>query len=554
MKLHNKYGYGQLFCFSGLDGATSRCDDFVAMMLDEPITLRFHFDKTITLKLPLNKNAVFNAVTGDILDGEDFFVAFLDKSTIVGKTLVQPLVLSEGGHRVKQEGITQRILTNFASFYLTTEKKGEFYYFTFSYRVRNTKVLTETELDDLKQKRLAYFSALPVCKDERYEQLYYKCLSINKENIYSPEGEIACRWTTPDRVPHRFMWLWDSVFHAMAFAQYDVEMAKDCIRAVLSTQEESGFISHMMGIEGGFSNVTQPQVLSWGVWNVYQKDKDLEYLKECAPALKKFLIWTMENRDKNNNGLLEWFTEPDYTECKCGESGLDNSPRFDFDVELDAIDFSTYLCNDAKYLALIYKALGDEENHQYFQSVYEKVKDKINMLCWSEKDGLYYDRLFNGELTGVASPSSFLPMFAGICSQEQADSMVKVLLDEQRFWTAMPVPSMPKDSEFYDIDMWRGCSWLNINYFLMLGLKKYGYNELAEELKNRTLSAVNKWYEETGNLFEFYDADNKICPFYLKRKGEQPNPPDYRQHVHAITDYNWSACFTLLMIQGIDVE
>jgi hypothetical protein len=323
---------------------------------------------------------------------------------------------------------------------------------------------------------------------------------------------------------------------------------------VLSTQEESGFISHMMGVEGGFSNVTQPQVLSWGVWNIYQKDKDLEYLKECAPALKKFLIWTMENRDKNNNGLLEWFTEPDYTECKCGESGLDNSPRFDFDVELDAIDFSTYLCNDAKYLALIYKAIGDEVNYQYFQTVYERVKEKINALCWSEEDGLYYDRLFSGELTGVASPSSFLPMFAGICSQEQADKMVKVLLDEERFWTAMPIPSMPKDSEFYDIDMWRGCSWLNVNYFLMLGLKKYGYDELAEELKNRTLSAVNKWYQETGNLFEFYDADNRICPFYLKRKGEQPNPPDYKQHVHAITDYNWSACFTLLMIQGVVVE
>ena len=50
MKMHNQYGYGQLFCFSGLDGETSRDDDFVAMMMDEPITLRFHFDKTVTLK------------------------------------------------------------------------------------------------------------------------------------------------------------------------------------------------------------------------------------------------------------------------------------------------------------------------------------------------------------------------------------------------------------------------------------------------------------------------------------------------------------------------
>ena len=111
MYLHNHYGYGQLFCFSGLDGATSRADDFVAMMLDEPITLRFHFEKTVTLKLPLGENAVFNAVTGDILDGKDFFVGFLDRNTIVGKSPVKPLVLTQGLyfqfwiHRIFQERI-----------------------------------------------------------------------------------------------------------------------------------------------------------------------------------------------------------------------------------------------------------------------------------------------------------------------------------------------------------------------------------------------------------------------------------------------------------------
>ena len=551
MKMHNMYGYGQLFCFSGLDGETSRTDDFVAMMLDEPITLRFDFIKAVTLKIPVGKEAVFNVVTGDMLDGENFFVAFVDKDTIVGKTPVKPFVLTEGDHRVRLEGHTQKISTNFAYFYLTVEERNGAYYFTFSYRTRNTEVLSQVALDELKKKRLAYFQNMPTCKDEKYEQLYYKCLSINKENVYSAEGEIPCRWTTPDRVPHRFMWLWDSAFHAMAFAEYNVEMAKDCIRAVLSMQEESGFISHMMGIYGGFSNITQPQVLSWGVWSVYQKDKDKEFLRECVPALAKFLIWTMKNRDKNDNGLLEWLTEPDYFECKCGESGLDNCPRFDFDVEMDAIDFSTHLCNDAKYLSMIYDELGDKEHAAYFRSVHESVKDKINECLWCEEDGLYYDRLFDGTLTRVATPSSFLPMFAGICSQEQADKMVKVLLDEKRFWTAMPIPSMPKDSKFYDIDMWRGCSWLNLNYFTMLGLLKYGYTDVAAELRERTLKTVLKWYEKTGNLFEFYDADDEICPFRLKRKGEQPEKPDYREYVHSITDYNWSACFTLMFIQNV---
>ena len=32
MKLHNKYGYGQLFCFSGIDGETSRAELSVMLL------------------------------------------------------------------------------------------------------------------------------------------------------------------------------------------------------------------------------------------------------------------------------------------------------------------------------------------------------------------------------------------------------------------------------------------------------------------------------------------------------------------------------------------
>lgn len=550
MNLHNHYNYGQLFCFSGLDGETSRNNDFVGMLLEEPLTVRFHFDNAVTLRIPLPSNAIFKAITGDMIEGENVFVSFLDKDTVVGKAPVKPIVLTEESCERSIGESPEKFKTSEGEFFLETEEKDGYFYFSFAYK-KAGKILTEQELDDLKSKRYEYFKNLPKCKDTKYEKLYYKCLSINKENVYSAEGKIPCRWSTPDRVPHRFMWLWDSAFHAMAFGQYNVEMAKDCIRAVLSLQREDGFIAHMMSPDGIISNVTQPQVLSWGVWAVYQKDKDKEFLRECVPALAKFLIWTMKNRDKNGNGLLEWFTEPDYTECKCGESGLDNSPRFDYDIELDAIDFSTYLCNDAKYLSMLFEELDEKENATYFRSVHETVKEKINALLWSEEDSLYYDRLFDGRLTRFATPSSFLPMFAGICTQEQADKMVKVLLDENRFWTAMPVPSIPKDNDCYDIDMWRGCSWLNINYFIILGLRKYGYYEIAEELRTRTLNAILKWYEETGNVFEFYDADDSVNPFYLKRKGEQPEKPDYRKHVHSISDYNWSACFTTLMINEI---
>ena len=548
MNIHDIYSYGQLFCFSGLDGETSRRDDFVGMLMEEPITIRFHFDTTVSLCIPLDKKIKFTAVTGDLLCGEDFIVAFKNRRTVVGKAPVKPRVTTEKPSDNQLIGRVLKVVADFGGeFYLDTEEKDGYYYFAFSYGEKG-EIASDKELNSLKENRLAYFVDKPKPTEEKYQKIFTKCLSINKENVYSPEGKIKCRWTTPDRVPHRFMWIWDSVFHAFAFAEYDIEMAKDAIRAVLNMEREDGFIAHMMSPDGFLSEITQPQVLAWGVWHLYQKSADKSFLAECAPKIAKFLRWTIKNRDQNGNGLLEWFTEPDYTECKCGESGLDNSPRFDFDIEMDAVDFSTWLCNDARYLSLIYRELGDVENAEYFKSVYENVKSKMNEKLWCEEDGLYYDTLFNGEFTRVATPASFFPMLAGVCSQEQADKMVKVLLDEKRFWTKMPVPSMPKDSEFYDIDMWRGCSWLNLNYFIIIGLRRYGYFDVAEELRKKTLDVVYEWYEKTGNVFEFYDADNKVCPFNLKRKGEQPPKPDYKKHVHSITDFNWSACFTVLLI------
>ena len=550
LKLHDKYGYGQLFCFSGIEGETSVERAFVGVLMNEPITVRFHFDETITLRIPLPEPVKFSAVTGDTLNGDGFFVAFSDKDTVVGKAVVSPIVFTEGKSERTEENGAEKIETTAGSFFLTVKKTDGYFYFSFAFGKLGT-LMTERELNELKKKRYAYFDRLPKCKDAKYEKLYYKCLSVNKENVCSAEGEIPFRWSTPDRVPHRYMWLWDSGFYAMAFAHYDAETAKDCIRSVLALQREDGFISHMMSPRGRISKVTQPQVLAWSVWAIYQNDKDENFVREVAPAIAQFLVWTMKNRDKNGNGLLEWFTGDDGEDCKCGESGLDNSPRFDFDTEMDAIDFSAYLCNDAKYLSLLFGEIGDRENAEYFASVHESVKEKINALLWSEKDGLYYDRLFDGRLTGFATPSSFLPMFAGICSRERAEKMVRVLTDKEKFLTAMPVPSVPRDSEYYDTDMWRGCVWLNFNYFVIIGLIRYGYDELAEDLRARTLDTVEKWYEKTGNVFEFYDADDVTDPFFLKRKGEPAETPDYKKRIHTICDFNWSACFTMMLINRI---
>lgn len=559
MKYPNKFSYGQMFAFSGLDGESTQAKDFVGVMQNTPVRIRFHLVEWIELRVDVAGEPRFDAVLCDVVEASEqgVKVVFMDKNTVVGYAPTLPTVATEKGAKTENlsyayEGkdVEETVVTTDAgdTVVLRTWASEHGYSFTFSLGVQEVLTYTEQEIDEVVRVRKAYYEDKPKCKDERYEKLYYKCLSVNKVNVHTAEGKIPCMWTTPDRVPHRHMWLWDSVFHALAIVNYNQELAQNCIRAVLSQARKDGFISHMMN-PIDCSDVTQPQVLAWGVWEVYQKTKDQSFLKESVGTLEKYLEWDRKNRDKNGNGLLEWLTEPEDLNCKCGESGLDNSPRFDYDMEMDAIDFSCFQARDAEYLSKIYAELGEKGKAKKWLEYSKYLKEKISAEMYDDETGAFYDKLFDGSLTKVLTPTSFLPLFATACTKEQAKKMVKLLTDKTELWTEVPLATISQKHPTFSTDMWRGGVWLNLNYFVIKGLKNYGYEELAEELKTKTLECVNKWYKKTGAIFEFYDPKNELVPYYCDRKLVARKVPDWRKQVHSIIDYNWSACFTLMFIQ-----
>ena len=551
MKFPDYYGYGQLFAFSGTDGENSHDKDFAGMLMPGKITIRFDAPDAVTLSLSCEEVKP-DAVFSDVITGGGVKIIFYDKNTVIGFFENEINLFSEKKALVKETG-NARILEADGFYYclLTSEKR-----FAFCRKKSEQEALAAAnekigaDIDALCEKRLDYYRNMPACKYKEYEKLYYKCLSINKVNVYSPQGGIDCRATTPDRLPHRHIWLWDSMFHAMAISGYNTELAKESVKAVLQCQRDDGFIPHMIKNRSDISDITQPQVIAWAVLSIYKKDADKSFLIYCADKIAAFLLWFTENRDLNKNGLFEWKTDFANTRCRCDESGMDNSPRFDTTETLDAIDCSCFMVNDCRCLAEIYTILGEGEKAERFNKLAEETAAKINSLLWDENTGAYTDREFSGKLTGVLTCSSFLPLFAGICDEERARKLVSLLLDKDKFASAMPVPSIARDNELYGADMWRGCTWLNYNYFIISGLKRYGYTEFADNLAKTTLEKVNKWFEFTGNVFEFYDAEDKIAPWHLNRKGPQPETPDYRRKYHAITDYNWSASFILMLLRG----
>ncbi|MDQ7817992.1 MAG: trehalase family glycosidase [Melioribacteraceae bacterium] len=593
----NIWSEKQIFAFSALDGQTNYNEPFTTVLLGSHLGIRLQNSGYINENLPIERlNEKHPLWFGFEVDGEyyenlpgkgnnsfdensckivtssiintllrkkniviELKMVFADRNTIVGSVLVsnqstKDVILHVNNWSDSPCKIDNNsIILEKDNFKTTLSFKENFLYenykakasisagiqkiFNFSYRIeystQSVKYI-QYNFDSLFTKRLEPYihNSLKGNQNERIKRTYLKAYSVLRANTESAIDRIKTMWTTPDRIPHRKMWLWDSGFHAMGIKYFDKEWAKNAIKAVLEYQMDDGFIPHIMEPDK-HSNITQPPILAWSVWDVYQTIKDKEFLEYSLPRLKKFLDWIEKNRDKNNNGLFEWYNGD--------ESGMDNSPRFDSDKVFDAIDFSCFVVNDYNYIEKIASEIGDREAAFLYASKRKTLTKNINENLWDSSRSFYYDKYFDGTFSDVKGISSFLPLFANVADKQKADIIISELKVETLWWTDLPLPSVSLQDETFGSNMWRGPVWINYSFFNYIGLLNYGYREMAFELLKRNIEAITKWYFQEGTIFEFYDPLDVTSPKLLPRK----------KTFGAIYEFGWSSSLYIRMVNEL---
>ena len=399
----------------------------------------------------------------------------------------------------------------------------------------------DADLDDAMARRQAWLRrCTPVAGvSAKARRTHARMLSCMKTQVYSPEGRIRHRWTTPDRWPHRRMWLWDSVFHAVGWRHVDAVLARDMISAVLDTQREDGFVAHMMAPDR-VSGITQPPVLALGVKLVHEVAPDRGWVQALYPALCAYVRWDLAHRDSDSDGLVEWAIDGDPA-CRSGESGMDNSPRFDTATQLDAVDFNAFLACECEVLAAFAAELGHADDVDRWQAEHQRLCTLISDRLWSADRRFFVDYdVERQQQSSVLASSGFLPLICGAATAEQAACLAAHLRDPDTFGTAFPVPSIAVcDTAYYAKDMWRGPTWINVNWLIARGLDRYGMHDLAASLRARTTAEIEACCEQFGVPFEFYDDRARVAPPELLRKGRcAPDQSPYHQVIH---DYGWTA-------------
>ncbi len=537
--LPNVFGEGILFAASGFDAPAKWSQPFVAVSIAGP-GLHFHLDKDTKLIVRMTRQEAealkWRLAVNDVLAAEHegdplgLVIAFSGPNLVVGRVPPGARIAQEGG------GYTCALLR---------EAQGDRTQFAFAYEPLGGRAAADAasvglsaSLKTIVENRIAEVRRFPVPPKTmpRVARALLKAYTVMQANTYAAEEPLRTRWTTPSRWPHRDMFLRGSALHSVGLVHLDPAVAKEALLSVFPFQTSEGMIPHRIGLEST-SDHTHPPLVAWAASHVHPHNpgRDREFVTQSFKAADKHVTWILKNRRLGSEWLFAWQSGE--------EAGADNSPRFDEGADFAAVDFACYLANECRMLQRMAQQLGYRETARKWDRTAEAIESATRDHLWDEDRGFFFDRKGpGGEWVDVWTHAGFLPLWAGIATRTQAAQIVRHLRNQDKFWTAMPVPSVAHDDPTFKKDMWRGPTWVDVNYLIIQGLRRYGYKKDAEDLRQRTLYGVIQWYERTGALWEFYDSDGRVPPAGLDRKGRLatgsglPVVSDYHPTAAALAD------------------
>lgn len=382
----------------------------------------------------------------------------------------------------------------------------------------------------------------------QYRQLVKKLILTLQNNWRSAAGGLEHAGLFPSyRSPwFQGFWAWDSWKHATALSVYNPELAKEQVLAMYDYMTESGFIPdavfrNNLYEENNYRN-TKPPLSGWAIWEIYQEDEDLEFVKALYPKIKRQHQWWYSYRDHDQDGICEYgSTDGSLKAAKWG-SGMDNAVRFDnskilknsemaFSLNQESVDLNSYLYAEKIYLAKMAEVLEREADMQKFLAEADRLKQQIQTQFYDEDSGWFYDSSLDGQkLIKVMGPEGWIPLWADIATREQAESVHKNIMDPKLFNTKVPFPTLNASHKKFEPQggYWRGPVWIDQAYFGIMGLKNYGYVNDANKLIYKLI----------------HNAEGVLAPGKSIRENYNPVSGKGLES----RNFSWSAAHYLLML------
>ena len=355
-----------------------------------------------------------------------------------------------------------------------------------------------------------------------------------------PSGIMKHRFIVPGSTYSDSLWDWDSwlvdlALRRVADGEEILPYEQGCVLNFLDAMDARGRMPIMMTPrecstgedENGEEryNIHKPCIAQHALF-ISDACGDVEWLRDRFPRILRFLDWYRENA-LHESGLYVWISD--------NAIGVDNDPCTFYRPRKSSasIYLNCLLYRELLSAAELAARLSRPSEAADLAARAEALKAAIRTHCWDERDGAYYSvdvnlvpidpngtwhagcpRHWSTLLQRFDVWSNFLPLWAGIATEEEARRMVEGhYKNERTFLAPYGVRTLGRQEKMYAIiksgnpSCWLGPIWGIANYMVFCGLVRYGFTAEARDLAEKTVTLFGKDLAACGELHEYYHPD-----------------------------------------------
>jgi len=193
------------------------------------------------------------------------------------------------------------------------------------------------------------------------------------------------------------------------------------------------------------------------------------------------------------------------------ESGWDFSSRWLSDpndlktihtVDIIPVDLNSLMYIMEETIADAHNAFLHPMIVRRFRKAAAKRKDAIHEYLWDETQQFYMDYNFHHqENTKVLSLAGVFPLYAGIAGEAEAAGVAD-MIEKEFLKPGGVVTTLIENGQQWDSpNGWAPLQWITIE-----GLRRYGYDDLADTISRRWLDLNDLVFSETHRMVEKYNV------------------------------------------------
>ena len=153
-------------------------------------------------------------------------------------------------------------------------------------------------------------------------------------------------------------------------------------------------------------------------------------------------------------------------------------------------------------IAETYKDLKQPLLVKRFRRLAEQRADAIRRYCWDDEDEFFHDFDFRvGQTTKRATLAAVFPLASGVATPEQAAAVARKLETDFLKGGGLLMTLMDTGQQWDAPNGWAPLQWVAVQ-----GLRNYGYNDLADKVRDRWVKSCENVFKKERKLVEKYNV------------------------------------------------